>query len=729
MPAGTKPPTRQGAPRGQHPRNGLGAHRGRASPGQVPPPVPSVLPPVRPGPSSRRCFAGSRRPPPLPEIRRLPHACSQLHKPAAPGTAVRGGASPQPDAGPGLPGAPADPRAPGSGIAWASPGQGMGSAKEPESLQLLAQEGAAEDGCSPCRQQASGYLPNSRCGASTLAMRNCCGTEPSGPEPGSQGSTESRAEAPAMAQQSEPEPAAGGWALALKGPGAGAGPLEKQDERTHVAVSCLGQNGERSSGPLALPHGSVTRQGPPAGEGAAVPSPGPLFPRLLPEPCLKGHSRDPVSALAALKHVFLEPANTDPEPDGAVATALSPELGPVPPMCLQDQSQEQPGASEGAVSRWSVGAPGAAPLPDGGLGTPCGDAGGKAPVSLAESKAQLGPPAAPGAGGNRDMALPSPPEGTKDSTPGTETASGPGARLPAGPTPSGQAKETSPPAPLSIQKAGPVAPSVAAPIKSGASRAAPAEAGGGAGPAQSTAERSPAQEQWGAMEMEVGPGEEAAQEPRTVELLSKTYSFEVTPPPQDAGTQDAGTQVGSRVSLVSVAISPINPPDGSSAFTFHSRGQGPSGLKSPGPELKPSKKDAEMQVSIPLETRSVATGPMTPVAKSPQAPYPEVHVKGAQEEPPEPIREVSWDEKGMTWEVYGAAMEVEVLGMAIQKHLEKQIEEHGRQVVMTPQSTRASSIKGVPQKGEVKRQPSMLRALLQSVRRPRCCSRPGPAAE
>ncbi|CAM5132020.1 unnamed protein product [Eretmochelys imbricata] len=606
----------------------------------------------------------------------------------------------------------------------------MGSAKEPGSLQLLAQEGPAEDGCSPGRQQTSGYLRNSRCGAGALAMRNCCGTEPGGPEPGSQGSTESRAEAPAMAQQSEPEPAAGGRALALKGPGAGAGPLEKGDEPTPVAVSCLGQNGERSSGPLALPDGSVIPQGPPAEEGAAVASPGPLSPRLLPEPCLKGHSRDPESAPAALKHVvFLEPDNTDPEADGAGATAVSLELGPVPPMCPQDRSQEQPGASEGAVSRWSVGAPGTAPLSDGGLGAPCGDAGGKAPASLAEPKAQLGPSAAPGAGGNGDMALPSAPEGTKDSTPGTEAASGPGARLDAGTTPSGQAKETSPLAPLSIQKAGPEAPSAAAPIKSGASRAAPAEARGGAGPPQGTAEGSPAQEQWGAMGMEVGPGEEAAQEPRTVELLSKTYSFEVTPPPQDAGTQDAGTQVGSRVSLVSVAISPINPPDGSSAFTFHSRGQGPLGLKSPGPELKPSKKDAEMQVSIPVETRSVATGPMTPVAKSPQAPYPEVHVKGAQEEPSEPIREVSWDEKGMTWEVYGATMEVEVLGMAIQKHLEKQIEEHGRQVVMTPQSTRASSIKGAPQKGEVKRQPSMLRALLQSMRRPRCCSRPGPAAE
>lgn len=76
------------------------------------------------------------------------------------------------------------------------------------------------------------------------------------------------------------------------------------------------------------------------------------------------------------------------------------------------------------------------------------------------------------------------------------------------------------------------------------------------------------------------------------------------------------------------------------------------------------------------ETRSVATGPMTPQAAAPPA-FPEVRVRPgsalaaavAPPEPSEPVRDVSWDEKGMTWEVYGAAMEVEVLGMAIQKHL------------------------------------------------------------
>ncbi|NXC00056.1 GRIN1 protein, partial [Orthonyx spaldingii] len=230
----------------------------------------------------------------------------------------------------------------------------------------------------------------------------------------------------------------------------------------------------------------------------------------------------------------------------------------------------------------------------------------------------------------------------------------------------------------------------------------------------------------GSSARDVGAG--SSQQPQTAKKLCESYSSEVTPP-QDAGTQDMGTQVDSRASLVSVALSPMSPPCGAAAFTFPKRE-----MASAAPRLEPSKKDAEMQVSMPVETRSVATGPMTPVAKSPLTSYPEVQVKGTvpevvEEEPLEPIREVSWDEKGMTWEVYGASMEVEVLGMAIQKHLEKQIEEHGRQVVVTPQSTRTGSVKGAPRKGEAKRPPSVFRALLQNVRRPRCCSRAGPAME
>ncbi|TNN29536.1 GRIN2-like protein [Liparis tanakae] len=40
-----------------------------------------------------------------------------------------------------------------------------------------------------------------------------------------------------------------------------------------------------------------------------------------------------------------------------------------------------------------------------------------------------------------------------------------------------------------------------------------------------------------------------------------------------------------------------------------------------------------------------------------------------------PVKEVKWDAEGMTWEVYGASVDPEELGVAIQKHLELQIQE------------------------------------------------------
>ncbi|KAM4676001.1 G protein-regulated inducer of neurite outgrowth 1 [Discoglossus pictus] len=279
----------------------------------------------------------------------------------------------------------------------------------------------------------------------------------------------------------------------------------------------------------------------------------------------------------------------------------------------------------------------------------------------------------------------------------------------------------------------------------------------------------------------------------TVDTLPKTYSFELTPPSQDVGTQaenkvecvsvavspfvlspgpssftfqaeqnhqesaskvqdqtikrdpcstsvppqtcslelkpqnqDVGTQADIREHSISVAVSPMIPAEGSCSFTFHTQGL-PNSV-CPHMLEKPSMKDAELQVSFPVETRSIATDPMTPKGKSPKASYPEVRVKGTKGDPPEPVREVSWDEKGMTWEVYGASMEVEVLGMAIQKHLEKQIEEHGRQKVMTPQNTRGSSVRSAPVKGEGKRQPSAFRSFFR-VRRPHCCSRAGQTIE
>lgn len=228
--------------------------------------------------------------------------------------------------------------------------------------------------------------------------------------------------------------------------------------------------------------------------------------------------------------------------------------------------------------------------------------------------------------------------------------------------------------------------------------------------------------------------------PRTRDNFTKAPSWDASaqPPREDAGTQ-AGAQA-----CVSVAVSPMSPQDGAGgpAFSFQAAPRAPSPAPRP-----PSRRDAGLQVSLgAAEMRSVATGPMTPqAAVQPPAPhsFPEVRVRpgsvlAAAVAPPEaaePVRDVSWDEKGMTWEVYGAAMEVEVLGMAIQKHLERQIEEHGRQgapalpPTARPGPGRAGSVRAAPPEGAAKRPPGLFRALLQSVRRPRCCSRAGPTAE
>ncbi|XP_048189822.1 G protein-regulated inducer of neurite outgrowth 1-like [Perognathus longimembris pacificus] len=256
-----------------------------------------------------------------------------------------------------------------------------------------------------------------------------------------------------------------------------------------------------------------------------------------------------------------------------------------------------------------------------------------------------------------------------------------------------------------------------------------------------------------------GPRPEAAAPPsgpRTRDNFTKAPSWDAggPPAPLPPAREDAGTQAGARA-CVSVAVSPMSPQDGAGAPAFSFQGTPRAPSPAPGP---PSRRDAGLQVSLgTAETRSVATGPMTPQAAAPpSAPpvFPEVRVRPgsalaaalAPQEAAEPVRDVKWDEKGMTWEVYGASMEVEVLGMAIQKHLERQIEEHGRQggpappVAATATTTatttaaragpgRAGSVRTAPPEAEAKRPPGLFRALLQSVRRPRCCSRAGPTAE
>lgn len=94
------------------------------------------------------------------------------------------------------------------------------------------------------------------------------------------------------------------------------------------------------------------------------------------------------------------------------------------------------------------------------------------------------------------------------------------------------------------------------------------------------------------------------------------------------------------------------------------------------------------------------------------------------------VHDVVWDEQGMTWEVYGASLDPESLGFAIQSHLQCKIKEQERKLIA--QTSFRKSVSGVasPQHGRKnkRRQQNIFRSMLQNVRRPNCCVRPPPSS-
>ncbi|XP_041865601.1 uncharacterized protein si:dkey-191g9.7 isoform X2 [Melanotaenia boesemani] len=92
--------------------------------------------------------------------------------------------------------------------------------------------------------------------------------------------------------------------------------------------------------------------------------------------------------------------------------------------------------------------------------------------------------------------------------------------------------------------------------------------------------------------------------------------------------------------------------------------------------------------------------------------------------PKSPVKEVKWDAEGMTWEVYGASVDPEELGLAIQKHLELQIKETTSRVnKMSHQNTSSTG-----QDRKVSCQRKSIRMML-SIRAPACCKRSTTAAD
>ncbi|GAB1298727.1 G protein-regulated inducer of neurite outgrowth 2 [Apodemus speciosus] len=128
-----------------------------------------------------------------------------------------------------------------------------------------------------------------------------------------------------------------------------------------------------------------------------------------------------------------------------------------------------------------------------------------------------------------------------------------------------------------------------------------------------------------------------------------------------------------------------------------------------------SAQDAGVQAAPVAACKAVATSPSLEAPETLNI-FPEVILGPSLREVSSPVREVRWDAEGMTWEVYGASVDPEVLGIAIQKHLEMQFE----QLQQAPASEDSLSAEG-------RRGP--LRAVMQSLRRPSCCGCSGAAPE
>ncbi|KAM7167568.1 G protein-regulated inducer of neurite outgrowth 3 [Macrochelys suwanniensis] len=93
------------------------------------------------------------------------------------------------------------------------------------------------------------------------------------------------------------------------------------------------------------------------------------------------------------------------------------------------------------------------------------------------------------------------------------------------------------------------------------------------------------------------------------------------------------------------------------------------------------------------------------------------------------VRDVVWDEQGMTWEVYGASLDPESLGIAIQNHLQRQIREHEKLIRAQSTQNRKSVSSDTSSNKKLKgRQHNVFQAMLQNFRRPNCCVRPAPSS-
>lgn len=267
-------------------------------------------------------------------------------------------------------------------------------------------------------------------------------------------------------------------------------------------------------------------------------------------------------------------------------------------------------------------------------------------------------------------------------------------------------------------------------------------------------------------DVKTGHSENSNQDPAEASVMRPS----VPESPAPFGCHNIRTQVSLEVAQCqSVATSPMTPPEGDHAFCF------PSSFGKC-VEVGAETKDAELQVGRQVEFRSVATAPLTP--RTPMATtFPDIRkeasiekieeemeakqevlevgkgektgpgndskeVSNCKEKCEEPVQEVSWDEKGMTWEVYGAVVEVAVLGSAIQKHLEKQVMKKRQPSMPPPPPLNPSAkpislepIQGAAGKGRAgkrrqrdggevtQRRRNPFRLMMENMQQPHCCSK------
>ncbi|XP_056135749.1 G protein-regulated inducer of neurite outgrowth 3 [Lampris incognitus] len=147
-----------------------------------------------------------------------------------------------------------------------------------------------------------------------------------------------------------------------------------------------------------------------------------------------------------------------------------------------------------------------------------------------------------------------------------------------------------------------------------------------------------------------------------------------------------------------------------------------------------TKSDASLNKSdSPHDQTKAAVKPSTKEKKSATKLEPERHKEEEDESEKQKgksVQDVVWDEQGMTWEVYGASVDPESLGFAIQSHLQCKIKEQERKLIVQTSIRKSISAVDSPRQGRKnkRRQQNIFRSMFQNVRRPNCCVRPPPSS-